>query len=417
MSQTQPNKGAMLNSVLKILDAKRNELVEFTRDIARIPSVTGNEAAISETCAQRMRSLGLETELSSVSSNQNNVLGWIRSSGERESLMLTGHMDTLPPADGWTRNPYGGDVFEGKIFGNGISNMKASDSAMVYAAYAIKEAGLKLRGDVLVALVVSECQSGIGSMDLMSKNIKTGRFINTEPTELGILTLNSGPQYIRVNILGRAGHSGSHDRGVNAAALMCQLVGRLGPMHQKIPAGGWLEYEDRPQYRGLPIYHLGAIRGGLGRELLEVPANTPSFCTAVINVRVPPNQHFQTTLECFEKLLRDMQKGTPGFQFELSCSCGKPAFESPENSATVKALADAYREIMGAEPPLGPIEPYMFTGTDAGFMQEAGIRDGVVMGPGRFTSSLPDEYVEVDKLVCAAKIYAAAIIDLCGAVV
>lgn len=414
MPGAQPRRGS-LNSVLRILDTKREELVALTRDLVRIPSVTGDERAISDFCADSMRRLGLETMLSEVSSNQDNVLGWIRGSGKRERVMLTGHLDTVPLADGWTRNAYGGDIWEGKIFGHGVSNMKASDSAMIYAAYAIKEAGVRLEGDLLVALVVSECQSGIGSMDLMAKGIGTGKFINSEPTDLGILTFHSGPHYIRVNIVGRTGHPGSRDRGINAAVIMWHLVERLGPMHQKIPAGGWLEYEDRPRYGSLPIYHLGSIRAGLGREMIEVPPTTPSFCTAVFNVRVPPNLDVQTTLNAFKRVLEKMQNEEPGFQFELSSYCGKPAFESPENSATVQALIAAYRDVEGGEPEVGAIEPYMFRGSDAGIMQAAGMRDGVVMGPGKFSSSVPDEHVEVEKLVSASKIYAAAALKLCGA--
>jgi acetylornithine deacetylase len=404
----------MLSRVLEILECKREELVEFTRDLARLPSVTGDERAIGEFCAHRMTELGLELELSKVSSTQHNVLGWIRGSGECDSVMLTGHLDTLPPADGWSRDPYGGDLWEGKIFGNGVSNMKASDAAMVFAAHAIKESGVKSKGDLLVALVVSECASGIGTMDLMAKGIKTGKFINGEPTDLGVLTLHSGPQYIRLNIIGRTGHPGARDRGVNAATIMWRLVKRLGPMNTKIAAGGWLTYEDLPRYGGLPRYHLGSIRAGLGRKLAEVPSNTPDFCTAVFNVRVTPGWGVQSTLDDFRRLLEDMQREGPDFQFELSAYTGKPAFESPKDSTVVKAMAEAYQKVQGRKPELGGLEPFMFMGSDAGIMQTAGIRDGVVMGPGSFPASVPDEHVEVDNLISAAKIYAATVLKLWG---
>src|SRR5262249_45110754 len=143
------------------------------------------------------------------------------------------------------------------------------------------------------------------------------RFINGEPTDLGILTLHCGPQYIRVNITGRTGHPGAHDRGINAAALMCELLERLGPMNTKIPPGAWLDYEDLPRYGGLPSYHLGSIRAGLGKGLVEAPSNTPDFCTAVFNVRVPPGCDVQPTLKGFHRLLEGMQRSGQPFQFEL----------------------------------------------------------------------------------------------------
>src|SRR4029079_7341855 len=92
-----------------------------------------------------------------------NIVGTIRGAGGGRSLMLNGHLDTVGPMLGWTKDPYGAALEDGKIYGHGISNMKASDTAMVYAAHAIERAGVTLKGDLVVALVVGECAGGIGT--------------------------------------------------------------------------------------------------------------------------------------------------------------------------------------------------------------------------------------------------------------
>lgn len=418
--------------VAKVLNSvAERDLVEFTREIARIPSVHGEEKAIAEAFGSHMRKLGLETQLVEIEKGQlgletpfaglekdrPNVLGWIRGSGGGQSLTLNGHMDTVVDVEGWKKAPYGGELENGKIYGHGISNMKASDTAMVYAADAIRRAGVRLKGDLLIALVVGECQGGVGTRDLMKKGIKTDRFVCGEPTDLNIVTVHSYSQHFKVDIMGRTGHFGSHDHGLNAIMKMFELVERLGPVHTEIEPGGWIRFEDKPLYHGLPRYHISNIRGALTRKfLLEGgPApNTPDFCSAVFNVRVTPNKSIESTQEDIERILRDMQKREPGFQYEISALRAMLGFEAPPGSRAVAAISEAYKEVMGKEPNVGGIQPFMFMGSDSGTMQAAGMKDGVMMGPGEFTSSMPDEHVDVDKLVAAAKIYAVTALKVCG---
>ena len=80
----------------------------------------------------------------------------------------------------------------------------------------------------------------------------------------------------------------------------------------------------------------------------------------------------------------------------------------------MRALVSACDQVTGTAPPVGALEPYMFIASDAGIMQATGMRDGVLMGPGRFTSATADEYVEVEKLILAAKVYALMALDVCG---
>jgi len=399
-----------------ISSVQERELVDFTRAIAKIPSVHGDEKAIAEACAQRLDELGIESQMLDAAENRPNVLGWIRGEGGGKSLTLNGHIDTVLEVLGWTVNQYGGELIDGKIYGHGVSNMKASDAAMIYAASAIKRAGISLKGDLLVALVVGECQGGIGTLDLMKRGIKTDRFVCCEPTYLNILTVHSATQYFRVKIYGRTAHFGTHDHGVNAIMKMFNLTERLGPMHVEISQGDWVRYDCKPLYSGLPRYHLSYIRGGLTEQLREDGgwSNTPDFCRAVFNVRVPPTKEIESTRQDIENVLSGMHGEQKDFKFQVESIRDMPGFEAPSNSVVAEAVGAAYREILGGEPSIGGVQPYMFMGSDSGNMQLAGMRDGVLIGPGNFTSSVPDEHVEVDKLIAAAKIYAASVLKLCG---
>jgi len=354
------------------------DLIDFTREVTRIPSIHGNELAVGKVFATRMSELGMDVREMDVEQDRFNIVGTVRGTGGGRSLMLNGHLDTVGPMLGWTKDPYGAVLEDGKIYGQGISNMKASDTAMVYAAHAIKRAGIALKGD------------------------------------LGILTVHASSQYFRVNIIGRSGHFAMEDLGVNAIMKIYELTQRLGPMHQPLPAGGWIRFSDKPQYHGLPRYQLGTIRGGMTREFHESPNLTPDFCTAVLNVRATPDRPVASTQQDIEGVLAAMQREDPEFAYEVMAVRALPGFEAPEGSYLVDAVTRAYTDVCGRSPDVGPIPPFVLMGSDSGQMQSAGMAHGALIGPGKFSSSLADEYVEVDKIVAATKIYAATALRVCG---
>ncbi|MGH9140639.1 MAG: M20 family metallopeptidase [Vicinamibacterales bacterium] len=400
-----------LESVLSRIN--EHDLVDFTRDVARIPSVHGDEYAIGEAFYRRLSELGIGTAKLPVENNRFNVLGKIKGAGDGRSLMFNGHMDTVEELLGWTKAAYGGELEDGKIYGHGVSNMKASDTAMVYALAAIKDTGIRLKGDLSLALVVGECHGGVGTRELMKQGVRSDVFLCTEPTYLNVLNIHAYSQYFRVNIIGRTGHFGTHDHGLNAIMKMYELTGRLGPMHEDLGEVSWIKFNDKPQYDGLPRYHLGTIRGGLTRDCKEGPSNTPDFCTGILNVRATPNKKIESTMEDISRVLDEMRKDDPGFKYEISIFREMKGFEAVEGSVAVEAASRAYTDVMGEKANVGPIQPYMFMASDSGHMQAVGMNDGALIGPGAFTSSVVDEHVEVDKLVAAAKIFAAAALRVC----
>lgn len=390
------------------------DLIEFTQTVARIPSIHGDEYAIGEAFYARMGELGIDARKVDVEKDRFNVLGTIKGAGGGRSLMFNGHMDTVEELMGWTKAPYGGELEDGKIYGHGVSNMKASDTAMVYALNAINRAGIKLKGDLSLALVVGECHGGVGTRALMKSGVRADVFLCTEPTYLNILNVHAYSQYFRVNIIGRTGHFGTHDHGLNAIMKMYELTDRLGPMHEALGSVSWIKFTDKPQYAGLPRYHLGTIHGGLTREFREGPSNTPDFCSGILNVRATPNKKIESTMEDISRVLDEMRTKEPGFQYEISIMRDMKGFEAMDGSVAVDAASKAYAEVMGHAPNVGPIQPYMFMASDSGHMQAVGMNDGALIGPGAFTSSVVDEHVEVPKLVAAAKIFAAAALRICG---
>jgi acetylornithine deacetylase len=110
--------------------------------------------------AEELRKLGLETELMPVEGERVNAIGRWRGAGGGKSLLFNGHLDTNPATEGWTVDPWGGKVDDKFIYGIGVSNMKAGDAAYFCALRTLIDAGVKLKGDVILTFVVGELQAG-----------------------------------------------------------------------------------------------------------------------------------------------------------------------------------------------------------------------------------------------------------------
>jgi acetylornithine deacetylase len=147
-------------------------------------SQTEGERTLAAWMAEQMRGLGLEVELTPVEADRVNAIGRLRGSGGGKSLMFNGHIDTNPVTEGWTVDPWGGKVDDKFIYGIGVSNMKSGDAAYFCAVKTLVDAGVKLRGDVLLTYVVGELQGGVGTVAMVKQGYRADYFVNSEPTDL-----------------------------------------------------------------------------------------------------------------------------------------------------------------------------------------------------------------------------------------
>ena len=113
-------------------------------------SQTEGERTLAAWMAEQMRGLGLEVELTPVEGERVNAIGRLRGSGGGKSLLFNGHIDTNPVTEGWTVDPWGGKVDDKFIYGIGVSNMKSGDAAYFCAVKTLIDAGVKLKGDVIL---------------------------------------------------------------------------------------------------------------------------------------------------------------------------------------------------------------------------------------------------------------------------
>jgi acetylornithine deacetylase len=396
----------------KILDAvDGGEIRRLAVEAARIPSYappTGQETELAEFFAAELRRVGLEVVCQQVAPGRPNVLGYLRGGSNGRSVLFNGHLDTTPPVLGWTREPYGGVVEGDRLYGHGVSNMKASDVAMVGAVSALARAAADLAGEVIVSLVVGECRGGQGTTHMLREGVRADCFINGEPTDLRLSTLHAGICQVRLVTRGRTHHFGTAGHGINAIEKMLKVLLRLGDGPSG--DGAWpVSSSEDPAYAGFPRFNLGAIRGGLTTECLDWgPYMTPDYCAATLDVRFPPGLTRESICEDLRSVLRAISAEDPDLNAEVEpLDYFRVPFETRLDAFPVPTVLAAATIVLGRPPAAGALSPIKFMGGDASLLQGAGI-PGIVLGVGTFTSSVPDEYVELSKTVELAKIYALA---------
>ena len=135
-----------------------------------------------------------------------NLVATLPGSGGGQSLMLLGHADVVSPGDGWTRDPFAAERHDGAIYGRGAADMKAGMAAAVSALEVLCAAGIRLRGDVLLASVVDEEAGGMGTLAVVDRGYRADGAIIPEPTDLNVAPLCRGILWGRLTIPGRASH-------------------------------------------------------------------------------------------------------------------------------------------------------------------------------------------------------------------
>lgn len=362
---------------------------------------------------RQMQALGLEAEAAPVEGSRINAIGRWRGIGGGKSLLFNGHVDTNPATEGWTVDPWGGLVDDRFIYGIGVSNMKAGDAAYFCAVKTLIDAGVRLRGDVVLTFVVGELQGGVGTVAFIGQGLRADCFINSEPTDLQAVTMHAGGGQFTIELTGDTRHLSKREEAVDALAAACELPAVINGM----TFSGALSEEHRSINRG----HVGVLHAALGRELHEWRApQVADFARLKGSARYAPGQTLAGVMGDLRRVLDDLERRHPGLKAALipredGGRPQMPPFEVARDAPIVRVVNAAYREVRGVPQPTGALTPPGFYGTDASHLLHRAGMQGVVCGPGGRYNTMPDERVDIADYLDAIRIYMLAILDVCEA--
>ena len=374
-------------------------------------SETEGEQLLASFMVDKMRSLGLEADLQTVAGTRVNAIGRLKGTGGGKSLLFNGHLDTNPATEGWTVDPWGGLVDEHFIYGIGVSNMKAGDAAYFCALKTLVDAGIRLKGDVVLTYVVGELQGGVGTVAAIEQGVRADYFINSEPTDLQAVTMHASAFTFVIELTGNTRHLSKREQAVDAIVAACDLIPRLNAM--KFSNALSAEHES------INRVHVGVMRGALGTELHEWRApQVADFARIKGSGRYAPGQTQASAVADIGRELDALRERFPGLKTHIHVEKQEghrlmPAFEVAKDARIVRTINAAYAQVRGQAQPTGAIAPPSFFGTDAGHLYDALGMEGIVCGPGGRYNTMPDERVDIADYLDMIRIYMLCILEIC----
>jgi acetylornithine deacetylase len=402
-----------MKKVIECVDEKK--LVRLARELFRIRSFHHEEARIAEFCASYMNGVGIDVELQDVPVGEGvktkQVIGRLRGTGGGVSLMLCSHLDHgLYRPELWTKDPFGGIVEHGRIYGAGAQ--KAGVAAMIAAADALKKAGIELRGDVIVACVAGEQSGGIGVEYMLNKGTRADTAVVAENTNLDIVTVSVSGNRARILVKGdplmfMGGSAGGTIKKINPIEKMFQVIHALGPSWAPLKPDDWLTFEAHPDLPGFPQILIRAIE-----------SQGQGVCAITVDCRIVPGQNEETFKADLENLLSKLKAKDPELDIEIEMPPPKfhnrPAFEISRDERIVQTVAKWHEYVTGKKPIIGS-GCRLGVGSDAISLMAAGVK-ALNYGPAD-VSYRPDLMIDqghkIEDIVNAAKVYALTAVDLC----
>ena len=412
--------GALTDRIPGAVDRER--LVRWASQAINVPSFTGSEEQMAELMAATFADMGLRTQWQQVEEGRANVLGTCPGAGGGPTLMFNGHMDTsysgrepwLAHVPGFQPNAF---VEDGRLYGLGISNMKGALACYVEALRALGDAGVALKGDVMIAAVCGEIEKtqwgdaqgaeyrgyAAGSRHLVGHGGVADMCIVGEPTEGKLVLGHFGSLWLRISTQGNFIHTAFSENKKDQNSIF-RMQDVLGAVREWIPS--W-EQDPENSYRGAPaIVNVGAINGGFGWRVSRTPHRTDVF----LDVRVPPTKPMATARREVLDMVRGLAERFPDYGVEAEVYVTAPGAEIAEEHALVGAVEEAHEAVFGAAPERDVTRWF----SDASVLTRYGI---ATLNYGTSTGLMDTargENLDIDGLVQTATVYALAATRVCG---
>lgn len=415
-------------SILARIDELAEEMVEFLRQLVRIPTVNPpgeNYADCANLIGAKLKEFGYETEYvtaeglpeCSAQFPRVNVIGRMRGERAKPMLHFNGHLDVVPAGEGWTVDPFAAVVRDGRIYGRGVTDQKAGIAASIFAIEAIRRAGIKLVGSVEQSATVDEESGGFAGVAYLARN---GHFrreaidyvVITEPLDYDRICLgHRGVYWFEVLTRGRIAHGSMPFLGASAIDRMARFIASV-------------EYELKPRLHDrrtrMPIEPEGArsatinvnsISGGQPIDGVQTPC-VADLCRAIFDRRFLLEERLEDVQQELLELLDRLQADDEEFRYQMNdLMIVHPTMTAPE-SELVTTMASAITASVGRRPPL-IASPGTYD--QKHFARIAGIEQCIAYGPGILNlAHQPDEYCEIEHLLLSCKAMALGAIRLLG---
>ena len=419
---------AHTDRILAEVDRAADEIVQFTTDLVRIPTINppGDEY---EVCARflgdHLRRCDFAVEYIAADGRPEhtvrhprvNVVG-SRRGGGGPVVHLNGHIDVVPPGDGWTLDPFAGIVRDGRIFGRGVCDMKAGLAAAVYAAEAIARAGVQLPGTIEISGTVDEESGGFAGVAWLAERgriarARTDYVIIPEPLNVDRICIgHRGVYWFELTVRGRIAHGSMPFLGVSAVDGMTEVLAAIRHELEPALAARVTEMPVVPDAARHATINVNAIEGGQPIDGIQTPC-VADRCRAIFDRRFLIEEGFGRAKDEIDALVKRALLVVPGVEYDLRDLMVVEPVLTPHGSPVVSAVERAIARVLDRQATL-VASPGTYDHKH--IARIAGIPHCIAYGPGELElAHQPDESCRIDDLVNATKVMALAALDLMGA--
>ena len=376
-------------------------VIAFHRGLVQIPTVNppGDVREAIAYCESPLKDAGFTTQVVSTDDIMPNLIARFGPTGG-PVLGFNAHVDVVPIGErsAWRHDPFGAEIEDGRIYGRGAGDDKASVTAQVMAGLAVAQAGVPLKGELIVNEVADEEAGGFKGAAFVSQQecFKPDFMIVGEQTLNGVALGEKGSSPTQITVRGRTAHGALPWEGANAIEAMAEIIVALRR-----------EYWPVLATRTSPIFHpssgsVNLFEGGIKANVV------PDYARIYVDRRLVAGETPAAAIEEIQTIAKCAVAEMPGISVVVEeVFPGGAATSTPSDSLLVKAMLGANSRL-GLSTDLGGFS----MATDGRFWARQGIPT-IIYGPGDpKLAHVPDEWIGIDELLCATRAYALAAVAL-----
>jgi len=382
-------------------------LEEITRVLRKLVGINsanppGDCREMCKACAEEFDEVRIPFLSLAVKEEAPSLIGRVDGENPSPSLLFNAHMDTVPIGDisRWNHHPLGADIVEGRLYGRGAGDDKASVVAQIVAAKAIKRAGVRLKGKLLISPVADEEAGGFAG----TKWLKDSGYLLPDWVVIGEQTNNRVAICERIacrmllTVYGKAAHGAQPWDGENAIVNMAKAI--LAFHERLVPALNMKTHRYLPP----PSLNIGTIQGGTKVNMV------PEYCTITIDRRMHPGETAETAETELKEVLDTVSPNLP-FEYDLRVEDfgTKSVFTDP-NHKLIKTMQDVLKRVTGEERPLKGYTQ----GSDGRHFAQDGIPVAIFGPSDPSVGHASDEFVSLGQVLEAAQVFALTALEMLG---
>ncbi|MDP1528682.1 M20 family metallopeptidase [Rhodoferax sp.] len=396
------------------IDDHFDEQVRFLQELIRVPTDTppGHNAPHAERTAELLQAMGIEAERHPVPAAEvqaaglqsiTNLIVRHRYGAGGKTIALNAHGDVVPPGEGWTHAPYGGEIENGKLYGRASAVSKCDFSTFTFAMRALEAVCKPTKGSIELLFTYDEEFGGeVGPAWLLQHQLTQPDLMIAAGFSYQVITAHNGCLQLEVTVHGQMAHAAIPESGVDALQAAVQILSVLYAQNTL-----YKSISSKVQGINHPYLNVGLISGGTNTNVV------PGTVSFKLDRRMIPEENATEVEANLRQLILDTAATLPGIRVDIKRMLLAHAMQPlPGNQPLVDAIQQHGKAIFGeAIPALGtPLY------TDVRLFAQAGI-PGVIYGAGPRTvleshAKRADERLELEDLRRATKVIARSLHDL-----